>query len=223
MLRQHPYNPHAWQSPRSTNVEHGTPIDFSPRDVVDLTGLDVEFDYSCLEGLDEQLILRPIISFATVCYADAIDDLDMREHQNSKETQPPCTTCETIPEAGESDLDFSDDDSSSTSRGSDAYTFEYQSDRAPPPESDIDFGGVILEPPFEKLSPVELHHFYEVQDDGSSFISFRERYYKVSGYVETVGSFSPLKESPPRKSMSDRVITTLHSTLPSRLLKTVGQ
>ncbi|EEB90267.1 hypothetical protein MPER_11544 [Moniliophthora perniciosa FA553] len=189
----------------------------SLKSVIDLTGLDIDFDYTCFEGLDDyNLIFHPTVSFAAVCYADAIYDSPDKELP-----RPPSATRETITEAAVevAELESSDDGSSSTSRGSDVYTFEYQDDR-PPPESDIDFGGVILERPFERLSPVQLHHFYDVQDDASSFISFRERCYKVSGYVETVAAMKDLPPTP--KSIGNRMTTTFHSTLPSRRVKMGG-
>lgn len=43
-------------------------------DDLDNALLGVDFDSSCLEALDDQLILRPTDSFAAVCWADAVRD-----------------------------------------------------------------------------------------------------------------------------------------------------
>ncbi|ESK97290.1 hypothetical protein Moror_17855 [Moniliophthora roreri MCA 2997] len=217
--RGYSYSNCATQKAALRDVKYDISVNYGLKGVVDLSGLDIDFDYTCFEGLDDDLIFYPAVSFAAVCCADAIYDPPEKEMPPS-----PNVARETIPEVAEvAEYESSDDDySSSTSRGSDVYTFEYQDDREAP-ESDIDFRGVSSEPLNEKkMSAVELHHFYDVQDDGRSFISFRERCYKVSGYVETVGPFNPLKESAPRKSIGDRIVTTFHSTLPSRRAKMGG-
>lgn len=40
--------------------------------VFDPTTLDIEFDHSCLDGLDSQLLYFPTDAFAAVCWAEAI-------------------------------------------------------------------------------------------------------------------------------------------------------
>jgi len=42
--------------------------------VLDRTAIEFDFDYSCLEGLDEQLLFFPTDAFAVICWADAVDD-----------------------------------------------------------------------------------------------------------------------------------------------------
>ncbi|KAG5645402.1 hypothetical protein DXG03_006226 [Asterophora parasitica] len=38
------------------------------------TALGVDFDYSCLEGLDNQLLFHPTDAFAAICWAEAVDE-----------------------------------------------------------------------------------------------------------------------------------------------------
>ena len=46
-------------------------------DVFDRTSLDIYFDHSCLETLDDRLLLHPTDSSADICWAEAVyDDLD---------------------------------------------------------------------------------------------------------------------------------------------------
>jgi hypothetical protein len=42
--------------------------------ILDPTTLDVEFDHSCLEGLEYQLLFFPADAFAAVCWAEAVDE-----------------------------------------------------------------------------------------------------------------------------------------------------
>ncbi|KZT21110.1 hypothetical protein NEOLEDRAFT_803549 [Neolentinus lepideus HHB14362 ss-1] len=45
-------------------------------DWIDRTLLDLCFDLSCLEELDDQLLLAPLDAFAAICWADAVDKDD---------------------------------------------------------------------------------------------------------------------------------------------------
>ncbi|KAG6857752.1 hypothetical protein H0H87_004168 [Tephrocybe sp. NHM501043] len=42
--------------------------------VLDRTTLDVEFDHSCLDGLDDQLLNFPTDSYAAICWAEAVSE-----------------------------------------------------------------------------------------------------------------------------------------------------
>jgi len=42
--------------------------------VLDRTTLDVEFDHSCLEGLEYQLLVFPADAFTAMCWAEAVDE-----------------------------------------------------------------------------------------------------------------------------------------------------
>ncbi|KAJ7504152.1 hypothetical protein B0H11DRAFT_506020 [Mycena galericulata] len=41
---------------------------------IDRTSLDIPFDRSCFDSLDDQLLHHPIQSFADICWADAVQD-----------------------------------------------------------------------------------------------------------------------------------------------------
>lgn len=43
-------------------------------DILDRTSLEASFDPSCLDSLDDQLLLSPTDSFADVCWAEAVYD-----------------------------------------------------------------------------------------------------------------------------------------------------
>ncbi|RDB25165.1 hypothetical protein Hypma_007982 [Hypsizygus marmoreus] len=42
--------------------------------VLDRTTLDIEFDRSCLDGLDDELLYRPADAFTAMCWAEAVDE-----------------------------------------------------------------------------------------------------------------------------------------------------
>ncbi|KAG7091196.1 hypothetical protein E1B28_010247 [Marasmius oreades] len=158
--------------------------------VIDLTALNVDFDYSCLEGLDDQLVLRPFEAFADICYECAVYDLFLDE-----ETFAPlhhADDCQVgSPEADGALLDSDpaspetdSDGASLNTQGSDVYTFDSR--------SKVDFEVVKLQRPPQKLSLVQLHHLIHINDDGESFLAFRENCLKMNGLIseeEPVNSF----------------------------------
>ncbi|KAJ8076668.1 hypothetical protein PM082_001091 [Marasmius tenuissimus] len=170
--------------------------------VIDLTALNAEFDYSCLDGLDEQLILRPFEAFADVCYTDVVYDLPPDQnhfvpphaHDYHVEDDGDEALIDSYTVSAETD---SDGVSVTTSQGSDVYTFDSR--------SKADYEVVKLDRPPQKLSLVQLHHLIHIDDDGESFLAFRERYLKMHGLVdESVGSF-PVRDSPRRLTIGERI------------------
>lgn len=151
--------------------------------VIDLTALNADFDYSCLEGMDDQLVLRPFEAFADVCYADAVYDLPPQD-ENFALPHGDGGDCQVdSPDVDEALLDSnpvspeSDSDGASlASQGSDAYTFDSRISKE-------DFEVVKLQRPPQKLSLVQLHHLIHIDDDGESFLAFRERYLKMNGLL----------------------------------------
>ncbi|KAL0579632.1 hypothetical protein V5O48_002404 [Marasmius crinis-equi] len=184
--------------------------------VIDLTALNVEFDYSCLEGLDEQLILRPFESFADVCYTDAVYDLP----PDAKHFVPPHLQDCHLEYDGDEPLhdnnaaspeSDSDGVSLTTSQGSDVYTFDSR--------SKVDYEVVKLERPPQKLSLVQLHHLIHIDDDGESFLQFRDRYLKMNGLIDEPVSSFPVRE-PRRRTFGDRIHTNFEpSRQPYRALR----
>ncbi|KAF9268507.1 hypothetical protein L218DRAFT_852737 [Marasmius fiardii PR-910] len=154
--------------------------------VIDLTALNADFDYSCLDGLDDQLILHPFEAFADACYADAVQDVPDEEnfappHGDDCPVYSPDTLLDSSPISPESDSDGA----SFTSQVSDVYTFDSR--------SKVDFEVVKLQRPPQKLSLVQLHHLIHIDDDGESFLAFRERYLKMNGVIpddELLNSFA---------------------------------
>ncbi|KAJ7698885.1 hypothetical protein B0H17DRAFT_1129442 [Mycena rosella] len=66
----------AWASPEAmTTLEpqpQPRPNDECDTLWIDRTSLDIAFDRSCFDALDEQLLHHPVSSFADVCWADAV-------------------------------------------------------------------------------------------------------------------------------------------------------
>ncbi|KAJ7285577.1 hypothetical protein C8J57DRAFT_1708077 [Mycena rebaudengoi] len=66
-----------WSS--STDPHSSTessPVDRSPlSDIFDRTSLDIAFDHSCCDALDDQLLHHPLLSLADVFWADAVHDV----------------------------------------------------------------------------------------------------------------------------------------------------
>jgi len=52
---------------------------------IDRTSLDIAFDRSCFDALDEQLLHHPVQSFADVCWADAVHDISNERPHRSNE------------------------------------------------------------------------------------------------------------------------------------------
>ncbi|KAG6861695.1 hypothetical protein C0995_013264 [Termitomyces sp. Mi166 len=58
---------------RFDNLEIVPPITWSIVAALDPTTLEVGFDHSCLEGLDEQLLKFPTDAYAAICWAEAVN------------------------------------------------------------------------------------------------------------------------------------------------------
>ncbi|KAG6886321.1 hypothetical protein C0993_006731 [Termitomyces sp. T159_Od127] len=59
---------------RFDNLEIVAPIASSIVAALDPTTLEVAFDHSCLEGLDDQLLNFPTDAYAAICWAEAVND-----------------------------------------------------------------------------------------------------------------------------------------------------
>ncbi|KAG6897710.1 hypothetical protein C0992_011920 [Termitomyces sp. T32_za158] len=59
---------------RFDNLEIVAPITSSIVAALDPTTLEVAFDHSCLEGLDEQLLRFPTDAYAAICWAEAVEE-----------------------------------------------------------------------------------------------------------------------------------------------------
>ncbi|KAG6920044.1 hypothetical protein DXG01_010112 [Tephrocybe rancida] len=56
------------------NFEIVSPITPIPVTFLDRTTLDVGFDHTCLEGLDDLLLHSPTDAYAAICWAEAVDE-----------------------------------------------------------------------------------------------------------------------------------------------------
>ncbi|KAH0589174.1 hypothetical protein H2248_004940 [Termitomyces sp. 'cryptogamus'] len=65
---------------RFDNLEIVAPITSPIVTALDPTTLEAEFDHSCLEGLDEQLLNSPIDAYAAICLAEAVNESEGSSH-----------------------------------------------------------------------------------------------------------------------------------------------
>ncbi|KAJ7087707.1 hypothetical protein C8R43DRAFT_307527 [Mycena crocata] len=93
-----------WSSSKVSVNHRSTPTDIPPESSstgrlpwIDRTSLDIAFDRSCFESLDDQLLHHPTQSFADVCWADAVHDVS----NDLSASQPPPDVPDMPPNATE--------------------------------------------------------------------------------------------------------------------------
>ncbi|KAJ7931767.1 hypothetical protein B0H13DRAFT_1857735 [Mycena leptocephala] len=95
-----PWSPYSVEHPNQQMLPTDIPADrsespSSPRwgtdsvQWIDRTSLDIAFDHSCFDALDEQLLHHPTQSFADVCWADAVSDVSNAHTRRSASPPPP--------------------------------------------------------------------------------------------------------------------------------------
>jgi hypothetical protein len=95
-----PWSPYSVEHPNQQMLPTDIPADrsespSSPRwgtdsvQWIDRTSLDIAFDHSCFDALDEQLLHHPTQSFADVCWADAVSDVSNAHTRRSASPPSP--------------------------------------------------------------------------------------------------------------------------------------
>ncbi|KAK7472375.1 hypothetical protein VKT23_000491 [Stygiomarasmius scandens] len=166
--------------------------------------IDIDFDYSCLDGLDEKLLHYPFEAFAELCWTDAVEGYELSKDDRSATPTP--SSHPTIQQSPRySDL----------SVGSTAY---YDSDE----EDDFQWrrkrltSGTITPRAVKTQCPVIPP--FEFNGDRTSFILF-EPYFATAEIDVPVGpppSYPGAKLS--KHSLPSRIVS-ICSTFPGRLIK----
>ncbi|KAJ8463979.1 hypothetical protein ONZ45_g17397 [Pleurotus djamor] len=166
--------------------------------LLDPVVIDIGFDCSCLDDLDEKLLLTPIDSFADICWADAVYDDRTPRGTRWRPTHA-------MPNLGlirSSDTESSDDDSV-TCHGSPTFT---------------DLGKVVdhsasIEvfhthgPSKDRALYAAGHHF---DDDGENSLIWSEPQFGTSGPKDSIGFFPIARQNIPKKPTSrgiERIMT----------------
>lgn len=199
-------------------------------DVIDLTGLDIEFDHSCFDGLDEQLIYRPTEAFADICYDDAIYDEHPPHHLNSHPhiIPPPLSPVATTWLNALPEIESDDSDDSSSCHGP-APSYRISLDTSHTSDYEI----INLDKPWPLKKPSLYFHFQHVvglhdDDDSRSYISLDEDLPptpppKTRGLVNEMVYYPPPYQQKGYPSLGGRMMTAFQSTLPSRMLRTTAE
>ncbi|GLB37341.1 hypothetical protein LshimejAT787_0403920 [Lyophyllum shimeji] len=173
--------------------------------VLDRTTLDVGFDYSCLDGLEHQLLFFPADAFAAMCWREAVEDPSGPAPDHSLLSMPSMM--------GEHWLDRS----STPSDESETDTEECRtfSDDAIAPFIMRSSGGTFDAHPTKPLS-IETKSPFTSLDAGDHCITFEPRFAHFNP-AESIGLF-PVPN--PRLKIKTTAIATLRTYLPLGRKKT---
>jgi hypothetical protein len=180
-------------------------------DVFDPTSLDIDFDHSCLETLDDQLLLHPMDSFVDICWAEAVyDDADRVTTPTGWSTSSSTARHDQLRVHLETP---SDDDSDECRTYEDVHvptTYIYGE------------GDTSGEYTSGYVSPVmkEKHTFFDQpMDDGTSSFIFLDPHFTISDPDESIHFFPTSAPMTRQRSKFQKGITTFCANLPGRLIK----